>query len=330
VFSFLPERGFTLASIPIRLGILVADFVAVGVTGRQYGPAATDARLSVLSPVNILFAVAFVIFALRLVHYRRPVESGFLWSLLAILLGLLSGDRITATAYLAVAALILCAYLVETSYFLAYHDELTGLPSRRAFREHLSSPSEIYSLAVVDVDHFKSFNDRYGHDTGDQVLRMVASRLANVTGGGAAYRIGGEEFAVLFRAKSAREAFPHLDLLRQEIEASVFRVRSAERRSQGRGTDRRKLAGRTSRRIVQVKSGGIDTNVTVSIGVAEPSGGIRTVDQVIEAADQALYVAKDAGRNRVTIASHTPTRRLLGRRSRRAAPSEGQGSLFRT
>src|SRR5256885_477870 len=98
VFSFLPERGFTLASIPIRLGILVADFVAVGVTGRPYGPAATNVGWSVLSPVNILFAIAFAIFALRLVHYRRPVESGFLWTLLAILLGLLSGNRITATA----------------------------------------------------------------------------------------------------------------------------------------------------------------------------------------------------------------------------------------
>lgn len=330
VFSFLPERGFTLASIPIRLGILVADFVAVGVTGRPYGPAATNVGWSVLSPVNILFAIAFAIFALRLVHYRRPVESGFLWSLLAILLGLLSGNRITATAYLAVAALILCASLVETSYFLAYHDELTGLPSRRAFREHLRSRSEIYSLAAIDVDHFKSFNDRYGHDTGDQVLRMVASRLANVTGGGAAYRVGGEEFAVLFRGKSAQEAFPHLDLLRQEIEASVFRVRTGERRSQGRGSDRRKLTSRTPRRMIRAKSGGIDTNVTISIGVAEANVSTRTVDQVIEAADQALYVSKDSGRNCVTIASHAPMRRFLGRRSRRAAASEGQGSLFRT
>jgi len=91
--------------------------------------------------------------------------------------------------------------IVETSYLLAYHDELTTLPSRRAFHDALLRLEAPYSIAMVDIDHFKRCNDTYGHDTGDQVLRMVASRLARVSGGGQAYRCGGEEFAILFSGK---------------------------------------------------------------------------------------------------------------------------------
>jgi len=63
--------------------------------------------------------------------------------------------------------------MVETSYLLAYHDELTALPSRRAFHEALLRLQPPYSIAMVDIDHFKRCNDTYGHDTGDEVLRLV-------------------------------------------------------------------------------------------------------------------------------------------------------------
>ena len=84
-----------------------------------------------------------------------------------------------------------------------------------------------YSLAVVDIDHFKNFNDTYGHDTGDQVLRMVASKLGEVTGGGKAFRTGGEEFCILFSGKSVAQALPHLEALRKEVETAIFHLRSA-------------------------------------------------------------------------------------------------------
>src|SRR4029077_13648145 len=91
-----------------------------------------------------------------------------------------------------------------------------------------------YAVAVVDIDHFKKFNDTYGHETGDQVLRLVAAKLATVTGGGRAYRVGGEEFSILFPGKSVREVLPHLELLRSVIEGSQFHVRGGhERRSSG-------------------------------------------------------------------------------------------------
>ena len=96
--------------------------------------------------------------------------------------------------------------MIENSYLLAYHDELTTLPSRRAFNDAMMRLQPPYSIAVVDIDHFKKFNDTYGHDTGDvQVLRLVASKLSLVTGGGNAYRCGGEEFTILFPGKRRDE-----------------------------------------------------------------------------------------------------------------------------
>src|SRR5581483_11434576 len=143
-----------------------------------------------------------------------------------------------ATYYFAAAALVLTVALVENSYALAYHDELTGIPGRRAFNEAVGELAEPYAIAMVDVDHFKKFNDTYGHDIGDQVLRMVAGRLARVTGGGRAYRCGGEEFAVVFPGKAVEEALPHLETLRQAIEQTEFMVRGPDR-SRRRRPERR-------------------------------------------------------------------------------------------
>ena len=139
------------------------------------------------------------------------------------------------TAYMATAALILVGSIIENSYFLAYHDELTTLPGRRAYNDALLNLEEPYAVAVVDIDHFKKFNDTYGHETGDQVLRLVATKLAEVTGGGRAYRVGGEEFSILFPGKSVKAVLPHLESLRSTIETSRFQLRrEQERREQER------------------------------------------------------------------------------------------------
>ena len=247
-----------------------------------------------------------------------------------------------ADAYVATAGLILAASLIETSYVLAYHDELTGIRGRRAFNEALLSLDQQYAIAIVDIDHFKKFNDTYGHDIGDQVLCLIASRLSEVRGDGQAFRCGGEEFAILFRNTSAKEAFEHLDALRQIIEKSTFQVRGADRRAEraaGRTADasaenssnrraveldRRKPAKKKAglRRDGRIRPSGAaqlranqqpdrlsgHLSVTVSIGVAEPSTRYRQPEQVIQAADQALYRAKNKGRNRVELASTAPLR----------------------
>jgi diguanylate cyclase (GGDEF)-like protein len=327
VLSLVRERGLAIPAITPRLVLLFLESVLVAILcrpGETTSPTLLHAAFLNRSLFHwtripqlalLVFAVAFGVLLVRLWLYRKPLESGLLWSLAATFLGLQANsvDRI-AIAYWATAGLLLIASIIENSYVLAYHDELTSLPARRAFNEALLRLEASYSIAIVDIDHFKSFNDTYGHDTGDQVLSMVAARLASVGGGGQAFRVGGEEFSILFAGKSVKEVVPHLDSLRTLIEESRFRVRStSERRSAPRGAGRRiedkKSTTRRSRlRNIPEESPLSGLSVTVSIGVAEPSPKTREVEQVIQAADKALYRAKKAGRNRVETASETRSR----------------------
>ena len=172
---------------------------------------------------------------------------------------------------------------------MAYHDELTGLPGRRALTEALLRVGGRYAVAMVDVDHFKRFNDTYGHQVGDQVLRMVAAKLDRVGGGGRSFRYGGEEFAILFPNASAADAFPHIETLRKTIEATRFALR-------GPGRPRKKPATARPRPTSRK-----EVSVTVSVGLAERDGRKTNAQQVIAAADKALYRAKGSGRNRVMV-----------------------------
>jgi diguanylate cyclase (GGDEF)-like protein len=144
-----------------------------------------------------------------------------------------------------------------------------------------------YAVAMVDVDHFKKLNDNYGHDVGDQVLRMVAGKLSGVSGGGRAFRYGGEEFAILFPRRSADDTLLFLEAARQEIEETAFKLRGPNRPR--RRPKERPKGGRRAKRV----------SVTVSIGVAEPGKRQATPLEVIDAADRALYRAKEGGRNRI-------------------------------
>jgi diguanylate cyclase (GGDEF)-like protein len=217
-----------------------------------------------------------------------------------------------ATLYAAGAAIIFTVSIVETSYAMAYHDELTGLPSRRAFHDAILQLTSSYTIAMVDIDHFKSVNDTYGHDTGDDVLCMVASKLSQVTGGGQVFRVGGEEFCILFPGCSAQEVLPDLENLRALVESSPFRLRGADRRARARGTDRRSVSRSkraSGRRVRSVRlAGSTALRITVSIGVARQDEKHAHPNDVIKAADQALYHAKKSGRNRVEMNGTTRTR----------------------
>ena len=162
------------------------------------------------------------------------------------------------------------------------------LPSRRALNQALLKVGDSYTVAMLDVDHFKQFNDTYGHDTGDQVLQMIASRLADVSGGGKAFRYGGEEFAVIFANKSVDEAYPSLEVLRKKIEATPFKVRDHDRRERGKKGKKRQAPRPHAKKRVRV---------TVSIGATSSDGDGRPADAVLQAADKALYRAKNSGRN---------------------------------
>jgi diguanylate cyclase (GGDEF)-like protein len=329
VFAAIRERGLIIAGIVPRFGLLVFESIVFAVLCRpENSLAGAHTSRAPTIPVWILlsFGAAIAVFIRRFFQTRKPIEPGFVWSVAAVLIWLEFAPLGRASdAYVATAGLILAASLIETSYVLAYHDELTGIRGRRAFNESLLSLDQQYAIAIVDIDHFKDFNDTYGHDVGDQVLCMVAARLSQAGGDGQAFRCGGEEFAIVFGNTSAKEAFEHLDTLRQIIEKSTFHVRGSERRAgkiaeetsdrRAGESDRRKSTKKktASARIHQLPD---HLSVTVSIGVAEPSTRYRRPEQVIQAADQALYRAKHKGRNRVELASTAPLRLAGGRRAK--------------
>ncbi len=194
-----------------------------------------------LSQLALLsFTLAVVTLAVLLLRRYTAVESGLLWALLASWIALaVGGGTVRADLFFAAAGATLFVALLETSYKMAYHDELTQLPSRRALNEALMKLPESYTIAMIDVDHFKKFNDSYGHEAGDQALRLVASRLAHVAGGGRAYRYGGEEFAVVFAGKPPEDVVVYLDRMRRIIEQSTFVVRGKDRRKSRGGKPRR-------------------------------------------------------------------------------------------
>ena len=244
-----------------------------------------------LEQIPLIAAVtALGVLAMLAIARGRAGDAGLAWTVLAALIAITRDTASTARGvWMLAAALILIITLVEFAYAMAFHDELTGLPARRVLSQTLSALRPPYTVAIVDVDHFKSFNDRYGHDVGDEVLRMVAARLAAVTGGGRAYRSGGEEFTIVFPGKTKAEALPHVEAVREAVADAKFTLRRQPRPP--RATGERKRGSRTSndRRI----------GVTISVGLAGVDGRNPTTDAVVRAADKAMYRAKKNGRNRV-------------------------------
>ena len=318
LIALMNEGGFTVSDIaPLGLFLFVQSVIVAvlcrAAEGRPSPPARVHrlaAAVSLPGYARFAFAAAGIFLLARFLITRKPLDSSLLWSLCAFFSSLrFIGTTRVSTAYSATGACILAASIVENSYLLAYHDELTTLPSRRAFNDALLRLQDPYSIAVVDIDHFKKFNDTYGHDTGDQVLRLVAANLSRVTGGGKAHRCGGEEFNILFPGRTTSEVVDHLEQLRASIESSEFRMRRGDRRQAPRGPERRNEPARSRRRkgqvireLVQEKAPAM-LSVTVSMGVASSGKEKSTPELVLQAADKALYRAKANGRNRIETAT---------------------------
>lgn len=310
--SFRQEKGFVFSNIAPAAVFLFVESVIVAVICRpepivQHAIRHPLAIVPLPFAVLLMFSAAGVLLLTRYLLFHKPFESGLFWALAASLLALHFGGvgRLANTCF-AAAAFILAGAVVETSYLLAYHDELTSLPSRRAFREALLRLEHPYAIAIADLDHFKRCNDTYGHDVGDQVLRLVASRLTRVSNGGEAYRFGGEEFAIVFPGKTSLEVIEALENLRADIEASRLKLRGPDRRQERRGPDRRNLRrGRPGYAIRELarRSNSAELSVTISIGVASSGRENSSAEDVIRTADKALYRAKAYGRNRIEAAT---------------------------
>lgn len=243
----------------------------------------------VSQPVFIAIVVTGLIILFRLLQTSSTLIAGILASLIAMTTALhFYQQPQLATLFILLSGLLLIISITINAYSLAYLDELTNLPSRRALAQSITTLGKHYSIAMVDVDHFKKFNDKYGHDIGDQVLKKLASQLRLVRGG-KAFRYGGEEFTLLFPNKNIEEALLFCKELCKSVENSPFMLRDKKRpktKQQEKNYKERKAKPLT---------------ITISIGLAQRSSETANANEVIKQADKALYKAKKNGRNQVAV-----------------------------
>jgi len=286
----LPERGpLARRNLVLLLVLLIASWLTLDAPEHVW-PGLRGAlpfgalRWSAGAVAATLTFCAAALCVLRWVLNGAPMEAG-----LGIVLGLAafallpsmqSDGSSTAFAFAGICALFAVLY---ASYRMAFMDALSGLPNRRALDETLAQLSGDYAISMVDIDHFKLFNDTHGHAAGDRVLQAVAQQLRRERRG-RAFRYGGEEFCLLFTGSRHRDAAAMCDETRGRIEAMRVRIRSAPAKT---------------RRGQSARVDPSEVKVTVSIGIALRDAQLRFASDVIKAADQALYRAKAKGRNRV-------------------------------
>ncbi len=247
-------------------------------------------------------SLVFIFGAAAVVVWRRSDRSiqHFSFALIASLIPFTHAmsnaakPRIPLSSLYVVMALnfsAICAVLFYSLYKLywqkAYVDELTGIPNRRAFDEKLRTLGRRYSIAMIDIDHFKSFNDTYGHAEGDNVLRFVAKHIYSGVGG-RGYRYGGEEFGIVFRGSRLSHHVARIDRIRTRLAQTDFYIRSpdCERKNRTKKA-RNKFPPEGAKRV----------HVTISAGVACRDKTLRKISDVIGEADKNLYKAKESGRN---------------------------------
>jgi diguanylate cyclase (GGDEF)-like protein len=301
---FIPERGLhnrygalVVALIPVQVCMVVAviylhpyaDTVTL-INSRLPIKPAGGYVLSLIASACYLAAGTMALY--RLMRRNDETTAALIAALMFsyVTLAFFDQPRISTIMFSAAGISMIISILMN-SYNMAFRDDLTGLLGRRALNDRMKGLGRQYVIAMLDVDHFKKFNDTYGHDIGDDVLKMVGKKIEAVMGGGTAYRYGGEEFCILFPGKTLDECTPFLEVVRKSVENHKMTVRNVVQRpkSAEAAIERRGRRGKTR--------GEKTVSVTISIGVAERNEKHSHTEQVLKAADNALYKAKEAGRN---------------------------------
>ncbi|MBF8723456.1 sensor domain-containing diguanylate cyclase [Pseudomonas guariconensis] len=304
IVSYLGQQGFTWLSV-LFLGLLCALTATLGVIRKSqhfdllnvaFVAAITLAMRLVIDGIPIALRPVWLVLGVSTVLYSvsvLPVRSWSFFCAMAITWVTLNPFYHTRIAVLELEgamllsyAVFLCGLVIYTylrmrqaklyNFYLskvlldqAYLDTLTEIPNRRAFmaraERHLQGGAPGQYLAMVDIDNFKQVNDRFGHDTGDEVLKRVAGHIRATMGRHEFARLGGEEFAIFFQGLEQLGA-------EREVEALCRQVR--EDASQ--------------------------YPVTISIGLARVDHG-DTLSMALVRADQALYEAKHSGKDRFVL-----------------------------
>lgn len=247
-----------------------------------------------IAPVSdisfFIFVISFLVLCMNSFFEKRLADKILPLVLLISNLGFLFSLKPFSTPlFFALAAFVQGIALIRDAYNMAYLDTLTQIPSRRALEEYFTSLNPPFSVAMVDIDFFKKFNDTYGHDVGDEVLRFIAKELQKTSGNSRAYRYGGEEFTIVFANKTAQLALPFLEECRARINGLGFSLRKPNRPKDKKGKKARKSQNEAKK-----------VSLSVSIGLSDSSTTILS-DEIIKNADKALYKAKESGRNCVVV-----------------------------
>ncbi len=287
----IPDKIMKRPSSLLRIAIAVLPFLLVSIPSinQRFLNGVLFDEESILSWVWIV-PVALPVLGAYIYRDRKTQTLASAVSVTGIAVSLpahVGIDKTLDLLSLFVCGLILLHALYRLYWESAYIDELTGLYNRRALDEKMKTLHKNYCLSMVDIDHFKNFNDTYGHDSGDHVLRLVATILYNNFHRDA-YRYGGEEFCVIFKNKDIASSAASMDKARSDIEEHKFAIRnkSAKRAKSGRKTG--------SGAIKRVK-------LTISAGVAACTKTTTDASLLLKSADKALYAAKNNGRNRVEV-----------------------------
>jgi diguanylate cyclase (GGDEF)-like protein len=275
VYVFSAHEPSLVGRIVIASSMWVIVSVAIALTLYRH-PGDVSISHRVLAAIFVVIVVFMIVRIGYFVTYPDAAASfvdGKSWMNVVTPLLVAVPPVIGTTAFL-----MMCSERIRRQWELAAAtDYLTGLPNRRTItgtgeaRFNAAKRSGAnFAVAIVDIDHFKSINDRYGHDTGDIALKHVAAVLEHhCRGPNMVGRQGGEEFVALLEVNTATEAHTAAERLRQAIESASLKLNNAE------------------------------LKITASIGVGVIAAEDRVLDDLLRRADQALYAAKSGGRNRV-------------------------------
>jgi diguanylate cyclase (GGDEF)-like protein len=233
----------------------------------------------------IAFLSAIFVTAISTIFFKNNIEKAPFWVLYALLIpSLFFQTQGSFVLFSTLSAIIIMLALLTDAYSMAYIDTLTQIPGRRSLEESFLKLGSTYTLAMVDIDFFKKFNDTYGHDVGDDVLKLIAEQLNGVKGGGKAFRYGGEEFTILFSNKKHDDVLVYLEDIRESIAKRAFTLRSDDRPKE---KPEKKIKQKNPTKV----------KLTVSIGVAHAPIDGKNPTEIMKKADISLYKAKESGRN---------------------------------